>query len=250
MTLPQSQLTLAFVLHTRPYRETSALVDFFTQESGRLTAIVRGARKARSSYAGLLLPFLPLCVSFRGKTELLNITTLEATGTYYSLQNQALFCGLYVNELLYRLLHKHDPYSDLFTDYQKLLQRLQGLSSNVTQQRWALYLFAKKLLQEIGYGLQWNKTVNGDLVCENENYFFEFGLGFSVAGQQQSLVKRYDCFKGRSLLILHNENYADKENMSHTENLKEIGRIFNAIFYHLLGDKFLLCQRVFGMSNF
>lgn len=252
MTLHQYQLNSGFVLHTRPYRETSVLVDFFTQESGRITAIVRGVRKARSSYAGLLLPFLPLCVSFRGKTELLNITTLESTGTYYSLQNQALFCGLYVNELLYHLLHKHDPYPDLFTNYQELLLRLQDFSSNATQQRWALCLFLKKLLQEIGYGVQWNRTVNGDFVNENASYFFEFGLGFSIAGRQQNPLKRYDCFEGRSLLILHNENYADayKENISFTENLKEIGYIFNAIFHHLLGDKFLLCQRVFGMSNF
>ena len=35
----------AFVLHTRPYQETSILVDFFTRSYGRLNAIAKGAKK-------------------------------------------------------------------------------------------------------------------------------------------------------------------------------------------------------------
>lgn len=42
----QSELQRGFVLHRRPYSETSLLVDLFTEESGRLTVIAKGARKA------------------------------------------------------------------------------------------------------------------------------------------------------------------------------------------------------------
>ena len=38
----QSELQRGFVLHRRPYSETSLLVDLFTEESGRLTVIAKG----------------------------------------------------------------------------------------------------------------------------------------------------------------------------------------------------------------
>ena len=37
-------LQRGFVLHRRPYSETSLLVDLFTEETGRLTVIAKGAR--------------------------------------------------------------------------------------------------------------------------------------------------------------------------------------------------------------
>ena len=40
-------LQRGFVLHRRPYSETSLLVDLFTEETGRLTVIAKGARAKR-----------------------------------------------------------------------------------------------------------------------------------------------------------------------------------------------------------
>jgi len=238
-------VTPAFILHTRPYRETSMLVDFFTQEYGRISAVVRGVRQVRSKRAGLLLPFLPLCVSFRGKTDLVNIITLESTGVYFSLQNRALFCGLYANELLCRLLHKYDPYPVLYSLYQEFLTRLHKLPANITQQQWVLYLFAQKLLQEIGYGVQWHKTANGEPINPDEYYYFEFGIGFVVARQQQGILAR-NKYKGTSLLALYEDNWIDSNDSQSKNILQEIDSIFSIIFQRLLGEKFLLCQRVFG----
>ena len=43
-------LQRGFVLHRRPYSETSLLVDLFTEETGRLTVIAKGARAKRSAW--------------------------------------------------------------------------------------------------------------------------------------------------------------------------------------------------------
>ena len=61
----------AFVLHTRPYRETSLLVDFFTRNYGRFRAVARGARAAKIG-TKKLNPYTQLLIGWAGKTELLH----------------------------------------------------------------------------------------------------------------------------------------------------------------------------------
>jgi DNA repair protein RecO (recombination protein O) len=89
----------AFILHSRPYKETSALVDFLTPRG--VCARCCAARVARR---GLARPFVPLEAEFRGRGELKNVGRLEAAGIRNLLASEALFSGLYLNELLMRLL--------------------------------------------------------------------------------------------------------------------------------------------------
>src|SRR3990167_7796799 len=103
----------AYVLHSRAYRESSALVDFLTPQ-GRLRAVMRGARGKAGSLAR---PFVPLEVEFRGRGELKNVSRLEAAGIPNLLHGEALFSGLYLNELLIRLLPEQDPHPATFDNY-------------------------------------------------------------------------------------------------------------------------------------
>lgn len=57
----------AFVLHGRPYSETSLLLDLFTEGHGRVRLLAKGARSKRSSLKGALQPFTPLLVRWGGK---------------------------------------------------------------------------------------------------------------------------------------------------------------------------------------
>jgi len=98
----------AFVLHRRPYRETSFIVELFTPDYGRIAAVARGIRKTRSRTAAWLQPFVPLFVSCYGKGELLTLNQVEANGFLHVLTGKNLRCGFYLNELLMRLLPKHD----------------------------------------------------------------------------------------------------------------------------------------------
>ena len=49
----------AFVLHSRPWSETSLMLDVFTEESGRVRLVAKGARSKRSTLKGALQPFTP-----------------------------------------------------------------------------------------------------------------------------------------------------------------------------------------------
>ena len=110
----------AFVLHSRPYRESSALVDFFTPE-GRLRAVLRGARGKAGTLAR---PFVPLEVEFRGRGDLKSVGRLDSAGLAYWLDGNALFSGMYLNELLIRLLPAEDAHPAMFDHYAATLPAL------------------------------------------------------------------------------------------------------------------------------
>ena len=110
----------AYVLHSRAYRESSALVDFLTPQ-GRLRAVLRGARGKAGSLAR---PFIPLEAEFRGRGELKNVGRLDPAGIPNLLVGEALFSGLYLNELLIRLLQAEDPHPVMFEQYAATLQAL------------------------------------------------------------------------------------------------------------------------------
>ena len=144
MTIIDSEL--CFVLHTRPYRDTSLLVEFFTQQRGRLTAIAKGARRPKSPLRLSFDLFMPLLFNYYGKHEFVTLKSLEAVTMAYPLTGNGLFAGLYVNELLIRLLPKMIPMEATFAQYQQLLPQL--LESQ--QLNASLRYFEQLLLQDLG----------------------------------------------------------------------------------------------------
>lgn len=139
----------AYVLHTRPYRETSLLVDLFTLEHGLVSVVARGARKPGSRLRALLQPFQSLQVGWYGRSELKNLRAAEASETACMLQGRALLCGLYLNELLQRLLRPHDPHPRLFVYFRYALNELR-LDQDI---EGALRTFEHQLLEQLGFGL-------------------------------------------------------------------------------------------------
>src|SRR5690554_7651986 len=108
-----------WVLHRRPYRNTSVIVDFFGGGVGRLGAIARGGQREP-----LVQPFKPLLVQLRGRGELRTLTAVEPAGAASALVGDALYCGLYLNEILVRLLHRDDPQPELLPIYEHTLTAL------------------------------------------------------------------------------------------------------------------------------
>lgn len=143
------ELQSAFVLHTRIYRETSLLVDALTQDEGRVSLVVKGARRPKSPYAGLLQPFVPLSISYLGRGDLKTLTQAEPQGQFITLTGEKLVSGLYLNELLVRLLIAHYPVPELFTQYGETVEGLA--SDSVVTPR--LRLFEKQLLSTLGHDL-------------------------------------------------------------------------------------------------
>lgn len=145
----RASLQNAFLLHRRSYRETSLLLDVLTPDFGLCRLIAKGALRSRGSRFALLQPFVPLSLSWAGRSELPVLCGAESRDRAFSLERKALFCGLYMNELLLRLLPAHDPHSGIFSLYEESLRRLDaGEPLDGT-----LRFFELALLDEIGYGL-------------------------------------------------------------------------------------------------
>jgi DNA repair protein RecO (recombination protein O) len=139
-----------FVLHARPFRETSLLLEVLSRDHGRVGLVARGARSARSRWRGRLQPFRPLLLAWNQRGELGTLTDAEEVATLPSLRGPALMCGLYANELLIRFLHRSDPHPEVFQRYRELIGSLA--SESPTQP--LLRVFERDLLQAVGLGLQ------------------------------------------------------------------------------------------------
>ncbi|MFV0275930.1 MAG: DNA repair protein RecO [Parahaliea sp.] len=141
----------AYLLHARPYRDSSQLLEVFTAAHGRLSLVARGIhRRARGGSLRVnLQSFRPLLLSFAGRGELQTLFSAEAATPPLPLAGERLFSGLYLNELLLRLLHRHDPHRALFAAYGDALAELAQAPASEP----VLRAFELNLLGELGYGV-------------------------------------------------------------------------------------------------
>lgn len=234
----QHSITLqpAYILHARSYRDTSYLLELFTHEHGRVSAVARGARGARSRYKGLLQPFVPLLVSWYGRSELMTLSAAEPNGMPHSLNGDILLCGLYINELLMRLLHRYDSHPLLFQAYQRALLTLPKQHS----QHIVLREFEKQLLGELGYALQLDReTHTGVMVHPEQSYHFDPHHGLSSCMTLREGENSYSVFSGKSLLALHKGEF-EQENY-----LRDAKRLLRIALRRLLGDKPIKSRELF-----
>ena len=141
----------AYVLHTRPYRETSLLIECLTRDHGRLGVVARGVRSQRGrTQRSQLEPFQALALDLQMRGELATLRSAESTGSPLRLPGDAGLAGLYVNELVVRLTERQDPHPMLYLAYAKTLERLAAGQSLA----WHLRRFERDLLAALGYALQ------------------------------------------------------------------------------------------------
>lgn len=171
----------SWVLHTRPYRETSLLVDVFSRTHGRLNVVARGGRRPLSSLKARLLAFQPLSLSWFGKGAVRTLHEAEWPGGYLDLKGRTLICGFYLNELLLRLLPPEDPHEALFDAYGAAVG---DLSAGELPER-CLRRFELALLSELGYAEALHQTQDGSPIEMERRYVWqpEVGLRSAVAGE-------------------------------------------------------------------
>ena len=140
-----------FVLHVRPWSESSLLLDVFSLRYGRVFLIAKGAKRPSSQLRGLLVPFSPLRFTWTGRNEAKVLVRAEWLGSLLPLEGDALMSGFYVNELILRMTEREDPAPALFAAYVQVLAAL-GDSSSLERQR-ALRVFEMALLRLSGWPL-------------------------------------------------------------------------------------------------
>ena len=227
------ELEPAFVLHNRAYRESSLISEVFGCNSGRLGLVAKGARRAKSPLRGMLQPFRPLLLSWSGSGELGLLTAAEPDGYAQPLGGKALFSGMYMNELLMRLMHRHDPHPELFHDYGRALQQLaSGERSDAV-----LRVFEKKLLESIGYGLVLDHDIeSGEPIRADRAYRYESDRGPTC---QEGASADGVPIGGETLLSLA------RENLESECVLDEAKRLMRTVLRRYLGDKPLATRSLF-----
>lgn len=173
----------AFVLHRRPYRETSLLVTFFTEQYGKQNAVIKGVRsnsKSAQAKQAWLQPFQGVQISWREKpnavSDLVSLRSLEPSHIRFPLMGESNLCGLYVNELLYRLLYPALATDGLFQTYQQTLYDL-AKADNRSEQAWVLRKFEFELLTELGFAFHLDEDHALQPVLVEQDYWFYPELG-------------------------------------------------------------------------
>jgi DNA repair protein RecO (recombination protein O) len=203
--MPRERVNLepGYVLHSREYRDTSRILEVFTQRHGRLTLFARGARGPKSKLASLLMPFRALLLSWSGRGDAAQLTSAEPHVENTPLPSRQVMSGFYLNELIMTLITRHDPQPALFDDYAEALRRL---ASDATPEP-VLRIFEKRLLVHLGYGVEF-------AVQAGTYYRFHVGEGLSEVREDAP-----GAYSGRCLLALQAEDLRDGETLDAARRL-------------------------------
>ena len=161
------ELTPGYILHHRPWRDSSRILEVLSREHGRLTLFARAVRGPAARLAPVLQPFWPLLLSWSGRGEAPQLTHAERADVSGPLPPACVMAAFYVNELLLKLTTRHDPLPALFDHYHATLARLRsGTALEPT-----LRVFELRLLELAGFGLELETEAGGGVPLAADGYY-------------------------------------------------------------------------------
>ena len=217
----------AYVLHARPWRETSLLLEVLTLEHGRLALAAKGARRPGSQLRPVLLTFQPLVLGWSGAGEVRTLTRAEWAGGVPLPRGRALWCGYYLNELVLRLLAREDPHREVFLAYDtavRALARGEALSP-------VLRRFELAVLAALGYGLDWPQAAAG-------RYRFEPRAGLVLLAEGET------ARSGEAILSAETLEDVRAGRWSRPETLAEVRALTRRLIDHALDGQELQARRM------
>ena len=219
------------LLSVKRHGETSAIVDVFTREHGKLALVARGSRAAKSRLRGVLRPFQPLRLSWFIRSDLGTLTGAEIDAVPISLTGDALLSAYYVNELVLNFLHRHDPQPEIFDVYDHTIRALASTGSLAA----TLRDFEIELLRMLGYALNLEYEAVGEQpLVDDEYYDYRVEQGaVSVSRNTGPMV-----FSGRVLKSIHSRVFDDGA------VLRDAARLLRAVIDHHLDGKELKTRKV------
>lgn len=226
----------AYILHHRAFRDTSQILEVITPNYGRLSLMSRGSRGAKSRLKSILQPFKPLIIGWSGKGDMPTLTSAEPQMVkILTLKGKSLPSAFYINELIIKLLHKHDVHERVYLLYESVI-RLLADNNEIEP---VLRLFEKQLLEELGFGL--NLPVNaktGEAVLAGEEYvyYLEHGpVSLSSVYDESYILK----LSGKSLLDL------DANTLDSEQSLKDAKRLMRVVLNYYLEGKPIKSRELF-----
>jgi DNA repair protein RecO (recombination protein O) len=226
------QQQAAFILHHRPFRDSSQILDVLSREHGKLALVARGSRGARSRLKGVLRPFMPLSISWFMKSDIGTLTGAEVNGAPLRLSGDALLSGYYVNELILHFLHRHDPQPAVFDAYAQTIRSLAAAGDDVAP---CLRQFEVELLRQVGYALNLDHEYGSGIALDaQQHYEYRVEQGpVAVSRAEGHLV-----FRGEMLAAIAAQRFQEPE------VLRAAGRLLREVIAFHLGGKELKSRKV------
>lgn len=225
------QQQAGYILHHRPFRDTSQILDIVTRDHGKIAVVARGSRGVRSRLAGVLRPFLPLRVSWVSKSDLGTLTGAEAAGPPAGMVGDAMLSAYYVNELMLYFLHRYDPQPEIYVLYEEVIKTLVS-TDNVAA---SLRSFELEFLSLLGYAVNLDHESGGHEPLQGDRHYqyrMEQGL-VAVERAEGELV-----FKGSILTDIAAQRFDDPE------VLRAANRLLRRIIGFHLGGKEIKSRKV------
>ena len=197
--MSQSNNDNCFLLHQRSYGETSIIADVFTQKSGKISFIAKGAKKPKSKFFGYLVPFQKLKITYSGRSELKTLTSIDRDlASNSNTFSKVSYSLLYINELLMKLLPKDAKHEELFVLYDEFLKKINK-NNNL---EISLRHFELDLLDMLGYGFDYDSEIDSNEPIEAElSYVFVSERGFRKSNTSS--------FKGKDILSIKKRKLED-----------------------------------------
>ncbi len=147
--------TEAIVLRSMRYGEADRILHLYTPQLGRVSAIAKGVRRARSRFGGRLEPFFRLALDLHeGHGELLTVTGAQTVEAYAHLRSdaRAIDAAARACDAVGRLFETGEPHPNVFN---LLCRRLSLLDEHpVTVTRAGALAFRLKLMLAAGLAPQ------------------------------------------------------------------------------------------------
>lgn len=227
----------AFVLHARPWRETSLLVEVLSERHGRIGLIARGVQTPkRHLLRAALQPLQAIRFDAVQHGELARLTAAEAVDAAPRLLGEAMLAGFYVSELTLRLAPRHDPSPELYHAYAITRERLRAQAPLA----WTLRRFERDLLDALGVGFDWNADGDGAAIDPAARYRLDPEHGPRRLLADRGRADRGDAATGHALIAVA----ADR--MPSTEDLASLRRAMRAVLAHHLGPRGLKSWELIG----
>ncbi len=239
----RSQAYTGYVLHKRAYRETSLLVDFFTLEQGRVSAVAKGARgNTKSERKSLLQALQKNDFELSGRSALKNLGKIEGNGSNISLTHTALYCAFYINEILTRALPEAEPMPELFAHYERTLQLLsQTHSTEVVMFEPILREFEFTLLHCMGYLPDFSSDMQSQQAINIDEYYrFDVQGGFTQCHPQTK-----HAISGQALIAIASGEYTSSHSV---DVLKAAKYICRHALKEIIGSKPIKSRELFLAS--
>ncbi|MEM6406334.1 MAG: DNA repair protein RecO [Pseudomonadota bacterium] len=220
----------AYILHTRRFTEHSLTISVFTQYAGRMTVLAQGPRAGKAR--GLLQPFAPLFINWRGRGALPTLNLIESAAAPHVLTGRICYCGFYLNELIQHLTAVGDSQPVLFAHYTQSLADLQDADGTNAQLEPVLRQFEYHLLETLGIGLLLSHDCQGRPIMPDAWYDYH-----PLQGAEPAPAHATSAFRGEILIGLGNR--------LQPEQYREARRFMRQVLDYHLGGRPLRSRELF-----